>query len=159
MLLAIKRTVLAIILIILFWFPTPALAEMTTDTPTKPATEAVKSYFLIALPNGSRRSVKLDPPAMRLGITSESGNFAIRCGYKTNIYSCSPGKRIEIKAESEQPIREIWAENSHEDQVRLKINVYENSQEPVGDHLDLEASLSAQRVVSGRRYLGVQRRT
>ena len=40
----------------------------------------LKNYFLILLPDGSRQEVKIDPPATRIEVISESGDTIVRCG-------------------------------------------------------------------------------
>jgi len=117
------KFILSAILIVTLCFPIPVMAEIM---PAKETSSPRTTYFLIALPNGSRQSVKLDPPATRLVISSHSGDTSVRCGEGIRSYNCTPGKRLELKAENSSPIKQIWAENSHETQVRLKIEVLES---------------------------------
>lgn len=116
------KFILTAILMICLCFPLPVVAE---TIPAKETSSPNQTYFLIALPHGSRQSVKLDPPATRLVISSHSGDTSVRCGEGIRSYTCSPGKRLELTAENSSPIKQIWAENSHETQVRLKIEVLE----------------------------------
>ncbi len=85
----------------------------------------LKSYFLTLLPNGSRQSIKIDPPATRISVISESGDTAVRCGDRLQNYSCIPGKRLELAYEGDIPIEQFWGENQSQTQVRLRIEVYQ----------------------------------
>ncbi|MGF1490671.1 MAG: hypothetical protein ACFBSE_26565 [Prochloraceae cyanobacterium] len=85
----------------------------------------LKNYFLILLPNGSRQSIKINPPATRISVISESGNTAVRCGDRLQNYSCIPGQRLELAYEEDIPIEQFWGENQSETQVRLRIEVYQ----------------------------------
>jgi hypothetical protein len=120
-----KLLIILTIFVTLLGFPGSVVADPVEDSspPTVEQNDG-KTYFLTAIPNGSRRSVKLDPPAKRLVITSGSGDTAVRCGNRFQSYNCSPGKRLELKAEN-QPIQLIWAENGNAKQVRLRIDVLE----------------------------------
>lgn len=85
----------------------------------------LKTYFLRVLAGGSRQFVKLNPPATRIIVFSQSGNKAVRCGDSVRIYNCLPGNPLKISVDPEKPIEKFWAENSHEEPMRLRIDVYE----------------------------------
>ena len=92
------------------------------------STEAVKplkNYFLTLLSDGSRREIKIDPPATRIEVISESGDTAVRCGDGFQNYSCIPGKRLELVYDRDAPIEKFWGENQSENQVRLRIEIYQ----------------------------------
>ncbi|AHJ31556.1 hypothetical protein NSP_52680 [Nodularia spumigena CCY9414] len=42
--------------------------------------QPIKTYFLTVLPEGTKREVKIDPPATKIVVTSQSGDTGIRCG-------------------------------------------------------------------------------
>jgi hypothetical protein len=131
--------------LVLIWFVAPVRAENTsssegiadniqevapplkTETKKKSRKQAqpLKTYFLEALPGGTRRSIKLSPPATRLVVSSESGDTAIRFGDGVRNYSAKPGNPQPIEAEPDAPIEKIWAENPTEKRVRLRIDVYQ----------------------------------
>lgn len=131
--------------LVLVWFVAPVRAEDTSpiremadniqeiasppevEAGEKPQKQAqpLKTYFLQALPGGTRRSVKLSPPATRLVVSSQSGDTAIRFGDGIRNYSAKPGNPQPIEAEPDTPIEKIWAENPTEKQVRLRIDVYQ----------------------------------
>lgn len=147
--------------LVLVWFVTPAWAENTSpigemadniqevvrplegETGEKPQKQAqpLKTYFLQALPGGTRRSVKLSPPATRLVVSSESGDTAIRFGDGVRTYSAKPGNPQPIEAEPDTPIEKIWAENSTEKQVRLRIDVYQAITPPSDEEAAPEAEI------------------
>jgi hypothetical protein len=139
------RIFILAVFLVLVWFVAPVRAENTssgegmadtiqevaqplkTETSKKSRKQAqpLKTYFLEALPGGTRRSIKLSPPATRLVVSSESGDTAIRFGDGIRNYSAKPGNPQPIEAEPDTPIEKIWAENPTEKQVRLRIDVYQ----------------------------------
>ncbi len=84
----------------------------------------VKTYYLTVLGQG-RAELNLDPPATKIEVTSQSGDTTIRCGDEQNVYTCSPGKRLELEYNVATPIAQFWAENLSDIQVRLQIDVYQ----------------------------------
>ncbi len=139
------RILILAVFLALVWFVAPVRAEdistsgdmadnvrqvvrpSEVETEEKPQKQAqpLKTYFLQALPGGTRRSVKLSPPATRLVVSSQSGDTAIRFGDGVRNYSAKPGNPQPIEAEPDTPIEKIWAENPTEKQVRLRIDVYQ----------------------------------
>lgn len=120
------------------WFIAPAIinVEPLGEEMNSPITEILvkpmETYYL-SIPGESRREIKIDPPAIKIAVTSQSGDTIIRCGDEQNAYSCSPGKRLELEYEVAAPITKFWGENLNTTQVRLQIEVYqtvaiENSQ-------------------------------
>ena len=95
---------------------------------SKEAIKPLKNYFLTLLPDGTRQNIKIDPPATKISIISESGDTAVRCGDGYQNYSCIPGKRVEIFYDRDIPIEKFWGENLSENQVRLRIEVYQQIQ-------------------------------
>ncbi|WP_414548078.1 hypothetical protein [Anabaena sp. CCY 0017] len=91
--------------------------------------QPIKTYFLTVLPEGTKREVKINPPATKIVVTSQSGDTGIRCGDGFSSYSCLPGKRIELIYDSATPVVKFWGENQSDIQVRLQIEVYEVSAE------------------------------
>lgn len=125
------KIIVAISLLVLFWSavattaassPLEALVE---NQPTETVTKPIKTYYLNVLPEAGRREVKFDLPATNIAITSQSGDTTVRCGDAINSYSCSPGKRLELRYDAAVPLIKFWAENTTETPVRLKIDVYE----------------------------------
>ncbi len=92
------------------------------------AVKPLKSYFLTLLPDGARQEIKINPPATRIAIISESGDTAVRCGDGFQNYSCIPGKRLELVYDRDTPIEKFWGENQSKNQVRLRIEVYQQIQ-------------------------------
>ena len=112
-----------------FWLIAPAIIN------TEPIGEEIKSqvieqfqpvatYYLSVL-GGSRGEVKINPPATKIIVTSQSGDIIIRCGDEQNAYTCSPGKRLELEYEVTTPLVKFWGENLSDTQVRLRIDVYQ----------------------------------
>lgn len=145
-----KFLIVLAVCILLLGFPLAVEADTSESiSPPAPEQKSGKTYFLTALPNGSRRSVRLDPPAKRLVITSGSGDTAVRCGDGVRTYNCSPGKRLELEGK-EQPIQTIWAENSTEKQVRLRIDVLEEF-DPTEDVASIAGLAGCQLIRPARR--------
>ena len=104
------KIIVAISLLILFWSavattaassPSEALVE---NQPTETVTQPIKTYYLNVLPEVGRREVKFDLPATNIAITSQSGDTTVRCGDAINSYSCSPGKRLELRYDAAVPL-------------------------------------------------------
>ena len=129
-----KIVITAILLFLLLLVTTPVRADEGSSA-VQEQSQSLKTYFLTALPGGSKREINLDPPATKLVISSGSGDTAIRCGDGIHNYSCAPGKRIEITTDSATPIEKIWAENPHESQVRLRIDIYGAAQPIIEEDL------------------------
>ncbi len=113
-----------------FWLVPPAI--ITTEPIGEEINSQVKeqlvhpleTYHLLVLA-GARAEMIIDPPATKIVITSQSGDTIIRCGDEQNAYSCSPGKRLELKYEDARPVVKFWGENLTDTQVRLQIEVYQ----------------------------------
>ncbi|MDJ0577324.1 MAG: hypothetical protein QNJ65_19460 [Xenococcaceae cyanobacterium MO_234.B1] len=124
------KQLVPILVCLWFWLIPPAIinAEPVGEGINSPVTEElaqpVETYYLIVLA-GARTEVKINPPATKIVITSQSGDTTIRCGDAQNAYSCSPGKRLELEYESTTPVVKFWGENLTDTQVRLQIDVYQ----------------------------------
>ena len=70
-----------------------------------------------------RGELNIDPPATKIVVTSQSGDTKIRCGDEQNIYTCSPGRKLELEYEVATPVVSFWGENLSDVQVRLQIDV------------------------------------
>ncbi len=118
--------------LVCLWFglipPTVINTEIVLENINSQATEQliqpVETYHLSVLAGG-RGEIKIDPPATMIVITSQSGDTTIRCGDEQNAYSCSPGKRLELKYDITAPVVKFWGENLSDTQVRLQIDVYQ----------------------------------
>lgn len=121
------------------WFIAPAIinvepvGEKVNSSITETLVQPIETYHLSILGEG-RREIKIDPPAIKIAVTSQSGDTIIRCGDEQNAYSCAPGKRLELEYELAAPATRFWGENLNSTQVRLQIEVYqtvaiENSQD------------------------------
>lgn len=125
-----KRLIL-ILVVLWFWLLAPitvhadSASDLGDRQASQEAVQPLKTYYLSVLEGGGRREIKIDPPATKIAVTSQSGDTTIRCGDANNSYSCSPGKRIELKYEATTPVVKFWAENSNHTQVRLQIDVYQ----------------------------------
>ncbi len=95
-----------------------------TEQVTEQLIQPVATYHLSVL-GGARGEVKINPPATKIVVTSQSGDITIRCGDEQNAYSCSPGKRLELEYEVTAPVVKFWGENLSDTQVRLQIDVYQ----------------------------------
>ena len=129
---AIRRLGIGFItLLVIFWSTVPATAAsfpletLAENQPTEALTQPIKTYYLNVLPEVGRREVKFDLPATNIAVISQSGDTAVRCGDAINSYSCSPGKRLELRYDSTVPLTKFWAENTTETPVRLQIDVLE----------------------------------
>ena len=112
-----------------FWFIAPGMinAEPVVeeiDSQAETLVQPLETYHLSILEEG-RREVAIDPPATNIVITSQSGDTVVRCGDTQNAYSCSPGKRLELKYDTATPVTKFWGENMSQTQVRLQIDVYQ----------------------------------
>ncbi|MDJ0901498.1 MAG: hypothetical protein QNJ55_22085 [Xenococcus sp. MO_188.B8] len=113
-----------------FWFLTPAIInaepiEAVIDSLiAEESVQPVKTYYLTVLGQG-RRELKIDPPATKIVVTSQSGDTTIRCGDEQNVYTCSPGRRLELEYGVSAPVVKFWGENLSDIQVRLQIDVYQ----------------------------------
>ena len=73
-------------LLLLFWFAGPVRADSFLGSATegsKLAGESIqkgKTYLLTLLPGGGRLTLKINPPATKIIVTSQSGDTAVRCG-------------------------------------------------------------------------------
>ncbi len=105
--------------------PLAGIAVNEVSSETQELEQPLKTYLLTLLPGVARQVVQINPPATRLVVTSRSGDTAVRCGDGERSYSCVPGKRLEILADSAAPVDQFWGENTHEIEVRLRIEVYE----------------------------------
>ncbi|GAX35716.1 hypothetical protein [Nodularia sp. NIES-3585] len=127
-----KVVILASLLMVLS-FVLPVRAETSSIYLNEDSSEIeelgqpIKTYFLTVLPQGTKREVKIDPPATKIVVSSQSGDTAIRCGDGVSSYSCLPGKRIELVYDYATPAVKFWGENQSDMQVRLQIEVYEVS--------------------------------
>ncbi len=125
------KIITAVTLLVLVWSTVPATAassplETSTENQlTKDVIQPVKTYYLNVLPEAGRREVKFDLPASNIAVTSQSGDTTVRCGDAINNYSCSPGKRLELRYDAAAPLTKFWAENTTETPVRLQIDVYQ----------------------------------
>lgn len=88
--------------------------------------QAIATYFLLVT-GGIRKEVKIDPPATKIVVISQSGDSTIRCGDEQNAYSCSPGKRLELIYSTDTPVTKFWGENINDIPVRLQIEVWETA--------------------------------
>lgn len=128
-----KTTLILIISLLLFWSLATSLvaSDPLNENIEKPVaetivqTQPIKTYFLGVLPALGRQSVKINPPAIDIAVTSQSGDTTVRCGDAANTYSCSPGKRLELVYKSAEPLTKFWGENTTEIPVRLQIDVYQ----------------------------------
>ena len=91
---------------------------------TEQLNQPVETYHLSVLAGG-KGEIKINPPATKIVVTSQSGDTTIRCGDEQNAYSCSPGKRLELEYADNTPILKFWGENLSDTQVRLQIDVYQ----------------------------------
>lgn len=113
-----------------FWFITLAIVnaepvEAPINSPTiEESVKPVKTYYLTVLGYG-RGELQIAPPATKIEVTSQSGDTTIRCGDEQNVYTCSPGKRLELEYDATNPVTSFWGENLNEIQVRLQIDVYQ----------------------------------
>ena len=112
-----------------FWLIAPAIinAEPIGEEINSQVIEQfqpVATYYLSVL-GGGRGEVKINPPATKIIVTSQSGDIIIRCGDEQNAYTCSPGKRLELEYEVTTPLVKFWGENLSDTQVRLRIDVYQ----------------------------------
>ncbi len=118
-------------IIVCFWLIAPAIVnaepvgEEIDSQPTEQSVQPVETYYLLVLEGIGKREVKINPPATKIVVTSQSGDTIIRCGDEQNTYICSPGKRLEIEYEDETPVIKFWGENINDTQVRLQIDVYQ----------------------------------
>ncbi|MDJ0574439.1 MAG: hypothetical protein QNJ65_04655 [Xenococcaceae cyanobacterium MO_234.B1] len=122
---------LVLILVCLWlWLMAPALINAspveaeTNSQVTEQLVQPVETYYLSVLA-GAKTEVKINPPATKIVITSQSGDTTIWCGDEQNAYSCSPGKRLELDYEVTTPLVKFWGENLSDTQVRLQIDVYQ----------------------------------
>ncbi|MBE9129473.1 MULTISPECIES: hypothetical protein [unclassified Coleofasciculus] len=103
----------------------PAIRNADDESQELLQKSPLKTYFLSVLAGGSRQFVKLNPPATKVIVFSQVGNKAVRCGDSIHTYDCLPGNPLKISVDKEKPIEKFWAENPHEEPLRLRINVYE----------------------------------
>ena len=147
-----QAKIILVFALLFFWLiATPVVASEASDqssldnnvesTAAKVQTQAIKTYYLSVSPALGRQSVKIDPPGTKIAVTSQSGDTTVRCGDAANIYSCSPGKRLELEYDSAQPLTKFWGENTAEVPARLQIDVYQGvesaSEDRVTESLDL----------------------
>jgi len=124
------KQLVPILVCLWFWFLSPAaidaepVKEEINSQVTEQSTQPVDTYHLSVLAGG-RGEVKINPPATKIVVTSQSGDTTIRCGDEQNAYSCSPGKRLELEYEDARPVVKFWGENLSDTQVRLQIDVYQ----------------------------------
>ena len=111
-------------LIALAFLNASPVAEEINSQVTEQSVKPVKTYHLTVLAKG-RGEVKINPPATKIVVTSQSGDTTIRCGDEQNAYSCAPGKRLELEYEVTAPVVKFWGENLNDTQVRLQIDVYQ----------------------------------
>lgn len=123
-------TQLAPILVCLcFWLIVPGIINFEPvveeiNSQAEILAQPIETYYLSILEEG-RREVTIDPPATKIVVTSQSGDTTVRCGDTQNAYSCSPGKRLELKYDITTPVTKFWGENMSQTQVRLQIDVYQ----------------------------------
>lgn len=101
-------------------FSVLAASEISSDNAPE-TLQSERTYLLTLLPGGGRQVLKIEPPATRLAIVSQSGDLAVRCGDGIRNYSCIPGKLLQIESDSSIPIEQFWGENPHEYTVRLRV--------------------------------------
>ena len=89
--------------------------------------QPLKTYVLTVLPGGSRQKIEIQPAATKLVVHPQSGGTAVLCGDGVQKYTCKSGNPLQIESESETAIKQFWAENTSEQQVQLRINIYEVS--------------------------------
>ncbi|MGB7444872.1 MAG: hypothetical protein WA919_27705 [Coleofasciculaceae cyanobacterium] len=114
----------------IFYLIAPVQAENTlslenTGSASQQKPQPLKTYVLTVLPEGSRQKIKLQPPATKLVVNAQSGDTAVLCGDGRQKYTCKSGNPLQI--DSEEPIKQFWAENTSQQQVQLRINIYEVS--------------------------------
>lgn len=113
-----------------FWFLTLAIVnaepvEAPINSPIiEESVKPVKTYYLTVLGHG-RWELQIAPPATKIVVTSQSGDTTIRCGDEQDIYTCSPGKRLELEYDLATPVTSFWGQNLSDIQVRLQIDVYQ----------------------------------
>ena len=113
-----------------FWLIPPVIintepvGEVIDNQATEKLVQPLATYHLSVL-GGARGEVKINPPATKIVVTSQSGDITIRCGDKQNAYSCSLCKRLELEYEVTAPVVKFWGENLSDTQVRLQIDVYQ----------------------------------
>ena len=124
------KQLVPIIVCLWFWLIAPAILNASTikeETNCQIQEQLVQpqeTYHLLVLA-GARGEVKINPPATKIVVTSQSGDTIIRCGDEQNTYTCSPGKRLELEYEVTAPVVKFWGENLTDTQVRLQIDVYQ----------------------------------
>ncbi len=124
------KQLVPIIVCLWFWLIAPAILNASTveeETNSQIQEQLVQpqeTYHLLVLA-GARGEVKINPPATKIVVTSQSGDTIIRCGDEQNTYTCSPGKRLELEYEVTAPVVKFWGENLTDTQVRLQIDVYQ----------------------------------
>lgn len=112
-----------------FWLTVRAIVNVESVEeklilqPTETLTQPIETYHL-SFPGEGRREIKINPPATKIVVTSQSGDTIILCGDGQNAYSCAPGKRLELEYEATKPVAKFWGENLNDTQVRLQIDVY-----------------------------------
>jgi hypothetical protein len=97
--------------------------------------ESVKTYPLNISPNVAKQTVTFDPPATHLKVKMiKPGDVGIPCGYKSQTYTCTAGKALDIVPEDGDPIEKFWGQNTTDKMVFLTLTVEETASElPVGD--------------------------
>ncbi|MGQ4645789.1 hypothetical protein [Lyngbya aestuarii] len=127
------KIIIIVVCLVLLWLVTPVQAENALPLPVtsgelqEEQLQPLKTYFLDISPGSTKRVIELNPPATKLIVYSQLGETAIRCGDRVHNYSCKPGKPLLINSEPATPIKQFWAENPHEQQMRLRIDVYQAS--------------------------------
>ena len=122
------KQLIPILLCLWFWFIVPAIINAEpieiaiNSSIIEESVNPVKTYYLNVLGQG-RGELNIDPPATKIVVTSQSGDTKIRCGDEQNIYTCSPGRRLELEYEVATPVVSFWGENLSDVQVRLQIDV------------------------------------
>lgn len=88
--------------------------------------ETVKTYPLNISPNVAKQTVTLDPPATHLIVKMvKPGDVAIPCGYRSQTYTCTAGKALDIVPKDGNPIEKFWGQNTTEKMVFLTLTVEE----------------------------------
>ena len=84
----------------------------------------MKTYYLTVFIQ-TRGELKIDPPATKIVVISQSGDTTIRCGDEQDIDTCSPGKKLDLEYDITTPVVSFWGQNLSDIQVRLQIDVYQ----------------------------------
>jgi hypothetical protein len=99
--------------------------QATTDNPSGNTVPVLSTYHLTILPHALQQ-ITFSVPILKALVFLEMGNDMVRCGDNYQTYACLVGRPLTVKRNIEQAMDRFWAQNDSNEQMRLRIEVYDD---------------------------------